>query len=78
MSYRYREYPRHVHRPHGVSLIVRTEAERDAALAEGWSLSAVFDALGRGGEPPAPPVADDAVASALTRPRRGRPPKGTE
>lgn len=69
----YREYPRHVHKPDGRHLVVRTDAERDAALQDGWSLSAVFDGpLARGGEP-SPPVDDVEVAAALGKGRRKAP-----
>lgn len=57
----FQEYPRHLHRPGGTYLVVQSDEERDAALADGWTLTP-------GGIPP-PPPADP------PKRRPGRPPK---
>lgn len=36
------EYPRHVHGPGGAFLVVETDAQKAAALANGWSLEVVL------------------------------------
>jgi len=36
--YVYQPYPKHLHRPDGSFKVVENDAERDAALAEGWNL----------------------------------------
>lgn len=61
MAYQYQEFPRWLYRFGEQPKSVGTEAERDAALAEGWSLTVVT-------EPPAitDPVDDNPA------PKRGR------
>lgn len=35
----YQTYPQHVHKPNGEYFVVHSDAERDAKLADGWSLT---------------------------------------
>jgi hypothetical protein len=37
-NYVYQPYPKHLHKPDGSYKVVENDAERDAALAEGWNL----------------------------------------
>lgn len=53
-------YPMHVHRPGGQFKVVTSDAERDAALAAGWSLTP--------GEAVAPPVVEDRAAAPVMAP----------
>jgi hypothetical protein len=64
MAYEYREYPRILYKD-GASVIVKSDEEKAAKLADGWSLSETAPLTP---EPPAVP--DDPVP-----PRRGRKPK---
>lgn len=45
-----------MHRPNGVQMDVQSDAEKEAALADGWALWPVPDA-------PDPPIPDPAAAS---------------
>ena len=74
MAYVYREYPRHVHKPGGLCLSVANDVEKAAALADGWYLTPLEAEQGAAA-PVVVPVAPDAVADALEKPRRGRPRK---
>lgn len=62
------EFPRHVHKPslwgQWVFLVVHNQAECDAALAEGWSLTPIL-LTNAAGEVLTPPVESPA-------PKRGR------
>lgn len=64
------EYPRHLHRAHGVFCVVQNDAEKAAALADGWCL---FPFLGDA--PPVPPSEagqGEATAPPAVRPTRTR------
>lgn len=63
------EFPRHLHKAGGLWIEVNDEAERDAKVAEGWSLEQVFEDA----DPPA--VLDETVTP--DAPKRGRPKKAS-
>lgn len=51
MSFVHLEYPRCLHGAGGATCLVNSDAERDAKLAEGWSLLPVLDAPEPANEP---------------------------
>lgn len=53
----YMEYPRHLHKPGGLTKIVADDEARDAAVKAGWALQAFAEDAGDDG-----PAAGDAPA----------------
>lgn len=75
MAYVYQPYPKHLHKPDGSYKVVQNEAEKDAALAEGWNLKP-----GAFVQPLPEPKTEFASEfpsgeSAEGKPKRGRPRK---
>ena len=68
VPYVFRPYPRHVHQRGGAFREVNSDAERDQAVAEGWSLRPVLEPL------PVTEISAPVVdrAPPLTRGRRTR------
>jgi hypothetical protein len=76
MAYVYQPYPKMLHRPDGSYKVVQNEAEKDAALADGWNLKP-----GPVHEPePEPPEIEPEPQEEEPEPekrKRGRPRKTT-
>ena len=68
-GYMFHPYPRHVHKRGGVYRIVHSDAERDQAVAEGWALQPVPDAVDE-------PLVPASVSAPPVKRKPGRPKRG--